>query len=293
MFSLNSNLKKKKVWRLLVDSYRGFSCTELNLYVGLIVVVLIDLILCYSNFTRNNQIKHNATRAAFPTRVDGFVEFVEWKIEIKSLILPITGQMQEWLADGLYVYLISPIQHFFNPKILANCVTLFYVLISIPEIWLLANTANSCGRKVACGLFQLKNVLDYVDGKIIRNGSRRVTSETDSNKHGQLIDATGNVVSLLCFFVGSFIYIWKCKKRQNQAMMHSGVFSSNTMRVEITRNRIVLVNVALFLIYFIVASAGWNMVLANYVHLVSNQKVTRPPSVSSINSTLTIPLSES
>jgi hypothetical protein len=299
MFFVSPKLNKNKLGHLLTNSFHGFSLNGFYLFAVLFSIVLVDLVLCYTNFVQSNQIRRNAsTSTTGPFSSGRFKDVDDWKIEIKSLLLPITGYVQELFANCFYFLCLQPILHWFDTKTLANLVTLSYTLISIPQIWLLSNVFGDNGRQIACLLFQIRNILDYVDGKVIRNGDH-IQAEfhtTDSNEHGRLIDAAGNVISLLCFFTGSFSYIWKSVQKQSHSMIHSSALSFNSNTIHVTRNRIVILNITLFLVYFIIASAGksflfakkfmfdfaltctyifigWNMVLTGYMELVSRDKV--------------------
>lgn len=125
---------------------------------------------------------------------------------IKAFITPISGDyIQEPISDFILKHFLLNLLNnsFLSGQTQANLVTLVAILICIPCTWLLADTENSRKRKLACLLFQFKNLLDYIDGPLVRASGAQV------NKWGRVYDAIGNFVPTVFFIIGSYVFILK------------------------------------------------------------------------------------
>lgn len=94
----------------------------------------------------------------------------------------------------------------YNAYKIANMITLFSIIITIPSIFLLASD-NWKKRLFACIAFQMKNILDYIDGPIIRNFTTPNVSM--SFNLGRFLDGLASGTSFFFFFTGSCIYIFR------------------------------------------------------------------------------------
>ena len=92
-------------------------------------------------------------------------------------------------------------------KTIADLVSLFSVLLGIPMFILLLN-GKSLHLKLACVLFQIKSILDCIDGPI----ARKDLNKLDSNQafdYGRLIDGIGSTIPTFLFLFGAYIHIFK------------------------------------------------------------------------------------
>ncbi len=200
----------------------------------------------------------------------------EWPHNIKHFLTPMTGNyIQEPISKVLYNLFFANINA--NKHDLANFITLTYTLISIPTIWLLSKVERKyylC-RQFGCLIFQIKNVMDYLDGAVIRNGK---TKNYDINGYqvdnGQIIDATANGISTFCFFIGTFFYIIiKYSKKSNSMIVEDSEDDCKLANDIKKYDRLSLVvYILMFLIYFVISSLGWNIVLEIYTkEVIYNQ----------------------
>lgn len=171
--------------------------------------------------------------------------------EIKNIELPLLGYyLQEPLSNILYNYLFKNLNIYLNvtKQTIAYLVTLFYALISIPQFFLLINTDKPYKRKLACLLFQFKNILDYTDGALSREFINE-TNDHPKNNYGHLADGIANALSAILFIAGSFIYIIRTeyKTKRNFGLKKD-----------------LLAYKLFFLIFFLIASIGWNFSLEYY-----------------------------
>ena len=246
----------------------------------LVFFFIIDSTIEYHKFTTTNKLvryeieKFNQTKSA---------EY--WTVRIKETILPATGYyLQEPLSKLSYHLFFSDMHKLFgiSRKVLANIVTVFYGLGSLPFIWLLSRTepVDANFRKIACILFQIKNCLDYLDGEIVRNNENKIIEYKGIIDYGQIFDGVFNFVSTFAFLVGSFLYIWKCHKADQSKDYEANIPINISLETPFRKmNKInskefkVLVKISIFILYFLIASIGWNYTLTKYTNSILYDKV--------------------
>ena len=97
-------------------------------------------------------------------------------------------------------------------KALANLMTFSGLFMCFFTIQLLANDKNPRDRQLACLLFQIKNVLDSLDGPVARLdifSSKHGIDSLGKYDFGRVIDAWGSTFSMIFFLIGSYIFILK------------------------------------------------------------------------------------
>jgi hypothetical protein len=146
-------------------------------------------------------------------------------------------------------------------KLRADLLTLSSILISIPSIWLLASD-DSNYRRIACITFQLKNIIDYIDGPLARMDASNRSSfiAIFGNKkfnYGHLFDSLSQSLPTIFFIIGSFRFI-KIKLKEYFMI-------TNTSQVEVVeiKKRIYSYS-AIFLFNIILSGVLWNMVFNKY-----------------------------
>ena len=105
-----------------------------------------------------------------------------------------------FFSDSAWSYSISY-------KTIADFVSLLSVLLGIPMFILMLND-KSFNLKLACVLFQIKNVLDALDGPIARKDLDKLDSN-QKNNYGRLIDGIGSTIPTFLFLFGAYIHIFK------------------------------------------------------------------------------------
>lgn len=263
-------------------------------YIELIVllfIIIIDFNIRYSHFKYISKIHflnhppslpYNET--ACPTG-----EKISWPQELKNFMIPITDKyVQHPLAMILYRVVLADLHEFLHitRKTLADLLTLSYILFSIPTVWLLANIDSKklVYRQIACGLFQLKNIIDSVDGQVARGGEKIVYEKNKFKIDGGFIfDAAANGISAICFFIGSFIYIWrryssssvdKCDYEKLELAMDKSCEKSNSINNKKYTKKQIGFYIIAFIIYFIISSAGWDLVWSVYSKEVIHNQVS-------------------
>jgi len=154
--------------------------------------------------------------------------------------------------------------------------------MSIPIFMLLIRNSNKLfHRRTACILFQIRNILDFMDGKLARS-ERKSINEHDFDT-GRVYDAFGSSFPTLFFLLGSYIFIINTQNISNCAIELNDVnklnpyyriihklvrtvkkkFGANdtnsVLKLEITKE--VYYSLTLFTIYIITAGIAWNQVL--------------------------------
>ena len=204
----------------------------------------------------------------------------EWTHEVKHLLSPMTGNyIQEPISKFIYYLIFAHLN--VDKYFLANLITFTCVVISLPNIWLLNKVERKyiMYRQLGCMIFQIKNILDYLDGAVVRNGKATNYSQTGFKvDNGHLIDSTANAVSTLCFFIGTFLYILrKYTKSTNlrDDIQLDEVDDCNKLTNEFNRKydrHKLLIYLFLFITYFIIASLGWDIVFETYTkEVIYNQ----------------------
>ena len=204
----------------------------------------------------------------------------EWPHEVKHMLMPITGNyIQEPISKFSYNLIFSHIN--LDKHFLANLITFTYTFISIPAIWLLSRVERKyiLYRQLGCIIFQARNIMDYLDGAVIRHGKTKTYTQTGYIvDNGQLVDGIANALSAMCFFIGTFLYILrKYTKTTNSPDNFEAdeVNDYNKLTNEFNRKydrSTLVVLILLFLIYFIIASLGWDIVLGVYTkEVIYNQ----------------------
>lgn len=191
--------------------------------------------------------------------------------------------------------------------IIANLITLTSILISFPSIILLASN-DWKKRLFACFAYQLKNILDYIDGPIIRNYS--ASNVTTSFNLGRFLDGLGSGLSFFFFFIGSCIYVfrsldlisisisgqelnrwnifhkfWHCLsnflfklfKISNLNLfskLHQNSSDSKDYIFKIKLVKEVYNKITIFIIYFILSGIQWNWNLDKYRERFSKEAVS-------------------
>ena len=207
---------------------------------------------------------------------------------IKKLLCPPVG-----------IYLHEPIAHFFlsnffsknestyiSNKTKANLITTLCVLVSLPIfILLVQDSSKTKFRRLACILFQTRNVLDFMDGALARFDEKKMSLEPDFDV-GRIYDAFGSSCPTLFFLLGSYIFILNTLNIINGVEEHEinklDFFYRNLHRVmnwlsnklvstykfQITNTtskldhmKEVYYNLTKFFIYIILAGIVWNKVL--------------------------------
>ena len=146
----------------------------------------------------------------------------EWSHDVKHMLLPLTNNYaQEPISKLLYNLIFMHIN--LNKHILANLITFTYTFMSIPTIWLLSRVERKhhLYRQIACLIFQIKNIMDCLDGMVIRKGKvKYYDNKGYTVDNGQIIDGVANAISTICFFIGTFFYIMvKYSKKSNSSII--------------------------------------------------------------------------
>ena len=230
--------------------------------VSLILILIVDFSIRSNYFYI---LQHN-------TFNNNFTEPVKWPHEIKHFLMPISGNyIQEPISIFLYRTIFMHIN--LNGYVLANIITFTYTFISIPLVWLLSKVERKylLYRQVGCVIFQLRNVMDYLDGAVIRGGKAK--SYNDNRyivDNGQLVDGVANALSTVFFFFGTFLYIWhRHHKLKNESANSDSNFDDIERKYETSK---LIMYIISFLIYFVIASLGWDIVLGVYTkEVIFNQ----------------------
>jgi hypothetical protein len=147
-------------------------------------------------------------------------------------------------------------------KLRADLLTLTSILISIPSVWLLASDDINY-RRIACVSFQLKNILDYVDGPLARmnsysNHSNKITIFGIQNiDYGHLFDSLSQTLPTIFLIIGSFRFIYM---KLNDYFM---IAKTSQQEIFNIKKRICLYS-AIFVFDIIFSGIIWNMVLSKY-----------------------------
>jgi hypothetical protein len=235
--------------------------------LSLTLILLVDFIIRINHFKYLKWSENNNK-----------TETILWTYEVKHFLMPLSGNyIQEPISKFLYNFIFSHIN--IDRYVLANLITFTYALISIPVIWLLSKTERKflLYRQLGCVIFQARNVMDYLDGAVIRNGKVKSVNKGDSIiDYGLIIDALANAVSALCFFIGTFLYIWKkySQKLEDSAEKFIVDIDEKTTTTSKYDKSKLVSYIFSFLVFFIMASLGWDFVLTIYTkEVIYNQVI--------------------
>lgn len=148
-------------------------------------------------------------------------------------------------------------------KYRADLLTLTSILISIPSIWLLASEDLNY-RRIACVTFQLKNIIDYIDGPLARMASTSNHSNMinllGNNKridYGHLFDSLSQTLPTIFLIIGSFRFI--------QMKLNDYFLITKSSQIEIVNIKKRIYSYwTIFLFDIIFSGIIWNMTLQKY-----------------------------
>jgi len=215
---------------------------------------------------------------------------------IKRLLCPPFGiYVHEPIADFFLenVFLQKSFNMISN-KTKANLITITCILISFPIFLFICLDSNKhYYRKLACVLFQIRNILDFLDGKLAR--SDKTTANKQSFDSGRIYDALGSSCPTVLFLLGSYLFILN-----NLDIFNSVHESNDTNKLNFyyktvhklfkwVRNKVgldeknaqpiflrldlvkeVYCSLTIFTIYIITAGVVWNQVLDSNKHAYAN-----------------------
>lgn len=203
---------------------------------------------------------------------------------IKKLLCPPLGiYIHEPIADLLLnLLLYSKSFNFISNQTKANLITITCILMSLPIFILLNKDSDKqFHRRVACILFQVRNILDFMDGKLAR--SDKILKNEQDFDMGRVYDAFGSSLPTLFFLLGSYIFILNTQNLSNCAITQNEISKLNPYyriiynlmkaiknrfgvvdkysvpKVEILKE--VYCSLTLFTIYIIATGIAWNHVL--------------------------------
>ena len=126
---------------------------------------------------------------------------------LKELMEPPAGNyLHEPIANFFLNFFLIPYSHnFLSYRSTANFITSICLLISIPIFALLMIGLNDTFyRRMACVLFQIRNVLDYMDGNLARLDKKFDGTNFD---FGRAFDGYGSSFPSFFLIVGSYVFI--------------------------------------------------------------------------------------
>ena len=202
---------------------------------------------------------------------------------MKKLMEPPAGN---WIHEPLGHFLLHKIlipiipTSFVSYRNLGNFITSLCLLSFLPIfVFLIIGLNNISYRRLACCLFQMRNVLDYMDGNLIRLDENILVYENNSD-YGRLFDEYGSRFPSIALLGGSYVFIFFGLNVENNELKNTGCFFSNMYKViRWLRKKLGLVNnnfnlatvnggllkeiyfkMIMFIVYIILAGIIWNHV---------------------------------
>lgn len=202
---------------------------------------------------------------------------------LKRLMEPPAGN---WIHEPLGNFFLNKILMLMIPEnlvsyqSLGNFITSICLFLFLPILFFLIIGLNDIFyRRLACFLFQMRNVLDYMDGNLIRLGKNTNASETNSD-FGRLFDEYGSRFPSISLLIGSYVFIfYSLIVEENEIKDMECFFSIFYKLIRLLKKKLGLVNndfktttvnrysikeiyskMILFIIYIIFAGLIWNNV---------------------------------
>ena len=271
--------------------------------VTLVIFIIVDFILSYKDFKASNYkivdvLRLDQSTKNLFTNIYSFNQTNDSKIALREAVETNSHLIKRLLCPPVGIHLHEPIADFFLDNFFlkkgfithqakANAITIVCVFMSFPIFFLLIRESNQvCCRRLACVLFQIRNILDFMDGKLARHGKLK-TSQSQHLDYdvGRIYDAFGSSFPTFFFLLGSFFFILNTLNvlhgfneqeirglnifyrsiHRSILWLKNKLFSCDkktatiTLKVELLKN--VYYCLTLFLIYIILAGIVWNKVL--------------------------------
>jgi hypothetical protein len=217
---------------------------------------------------------------------------------IKKLLCPPLGiYIHEPLAEFFFnILLYSKSLNFISNQTKANLITITCILMSFPIFILLNKDPDKQFlRRLACLLFQVRNILDFIDGKLARS-DKNLKNEQDFDM-GRVYDALGSSLPTLFFLLGSYIFILNtqnisnCAIEQNEISKLNPFYRTINKLMKAIKNRFGVIDkysvpkvaiikeiycsLTLFTIYIIAAGIAWNQVLDSNKLIFADYRVLK------------------
>ena len=230
---------------------------------------------------------------------------------IKKLLCPPLGiYIHEPIADFfLNLLLFSKSFNFISNQTKANLITITCILMSFPIFILLNKDSDKqFHRRLACVLFQVRNILDFMDGKLARS-DKNLKNEQDFDM-GRVYDAFGSSFPTLFFLLGSYIFILNtqnisyCAIEQSEISKLNPYYRTIYKLMKAIKNRFGVVDkysvpkvaiikeiycgLTLFTIYIIAAGIAWNQVLDSNKLIFADSRVFKEVSFCYFNARKTV-----
>jgi hypothetical protein len=122
-----------------------------------------------------------------------------------SLVPPSSTYFQEPIAD-LFIRLILCFSVQFPYRQIGNLITWLSITTAIP-IFLFMQSDRLSYRRIACVFFQIKSILDCIDGPIIRLNPNKTSLDSNGFFSGRTMDALGSTIPTVGFLLGYSIFL--------------------------------------------------------------------------------------
>jgi hypothetical protein len=217
---------------------------------------------------------------------------------IKKLLCPPFGiYVHEPIADFLLENVFLPKSaNIISNKTKANLITITCICISFPIFLFICLDSNKhYYRKLACVLFQIRNILDFLDGKLARSDKNATNQQRFDS--GRIYDALGSSCPTLLFLLGSYIFIlndldiFNSVHESNETNKLNFYYKTIHKLFKWVRNKVgigeknaqpiflrldlvkeVYCSLTIFTIYIIIAGVVWNQVLDSNKQAYANHQ---------------------
>jgi len=203
---------------------------------------------------------------------------------MKRLMEPPFGN---WIHEPLGSFFLNkfliPIapNSLFSYKDMGNFITTLCLLTFLPIfVYLIIGLNNRNYRRLACCLFQIRNILDYMDGNLVRLSQTKEKALGGQRNFGRLFDEYGSRFPSIALLIGSYVFIFYELNVEQKDLKKLNCFFSNMYQlIHWLKNKLGLANknfntttinnvllkeiyfkMILFIVCIILAGILWNSV---------------------------------